>query len=330
MLKTVANPKNLREAINYFADPDRALAYVVQLRWPNGIHCPACDATRVSFLKSRRIWKCLDCRRQFSVKLGTIFEDSPLGLDKWLPALWLLANAKNGISSYELGRSLGVTQKSAWFMLHRIRLAMASPTFERFDGDVEVDETFIGGRAKNMHRGKGSKYDRVIKGHRGKHGKQTVLGVLQRGPKGTSRIAVTHAKRTTRKVLVGNVRKHVEEGANIYSDQYRGYQTLGQWYDHETVDHAIEYVRGKAHTNNLEKLLEPVEADPEGHLRQRGPVPPSRLSGRTGVALQQPRRQGWRAVRGQGPPHHRQEGGLEHPDWTDQSRHDVRRPIGPC
>lgn len=135
----VSAPTTLREAILYFADQDRALDFIVQLRWPNGVVCPRCGGESPSFLSTRRIWKCRECRQQFSAKVGTIFEDSPLGWDKWLPALWLLANAKNGISSYEVGRALGVTQKTAWFMLGRIRFAMQTKSFKKMRGDVEAD-----------------------------------------------------------------------------------------------------------------------------------------------------------------------------------------------
>ena len=154
MPKTYSLPSSLHEAIRYFADKDTALTFLVSLRWPAGVFCPACEAKDPMFLKTRRIWKCRDCGRQFSVKLGTIFEDSPLGLDKWLPAIWMLANSKNGISSYELARALGITQKSAWFMLHRVRLAMQTGTFQKMRGAVESDETFIGGAAKFMHAAK--------------------------------------------------------------------------------------------------------------------------------------------------------------------------------
>src|SRR6266516_4884856 len=154
MPKTKHLPNSLYEAIHYFADKDVALTFLVSLRWPNGVTCPACDARNPGFLKTRRIWKCRDCGRQFSVKLGTIFEDSPIGLDKWLPALWMLANSKNGISSYELARALGVTQKTGWFMLHRIRLSMQTKTFVKMRGEVEADETFIGGKRANMHKKK--------------------------------------------------------------------------------------------------------------------------------------------------------------------------------
>jgi transposase-like protein len=161
MNKAAAAPQTLTQAVVYFADPDRALAFVAQLRWPNGAVCVHCGAVAPMFLATRRIWKCRTCRKQFSVKVGTIFEDSPLGLDKWLPALWMLANCKNGISSYELHRALGVTQKTAWFMLHRIRLAMQTESFEKIGGEggeVEADETFIGGKRGNMHKSKKERF----------------------------------------------------------------------------------------------------------------------------------------------------------------------------
>src|SRR5213592_1704309 len=164
MAKTLNLPSSLSEAIRYFADKDVAHTFLVSLRWPSGAFCPACNAKNPMFLKTRRIYKCRDCGRQFSAKLGTIFEDSPLGLDKWLPAIWMLANSKNGISSYELGRALGVTQKTAWFMLSRLRLALQSEAGGKINGVVEVDETFIGGKAKFMHW---SKRKRVIRGSGG-------------------------------------------------------------------------------------------------------------------------------------------------------------------
>src|SRR5947208_3246298 len=152
MARTKRLPNNLLEAVRYFSDLDVANEYVAKLRWPSGPVCPRCGSVEHSYVTTRRLWKCKACKRQFSVKVGTIFEDSPLGLDKWLPAVWLAANSKNGISSHELGRALGVTQKSAWFMLHRIRLAMRAGTFETLSGTVEVDETYIGGKARNMHK----------------------------------------------------------------------------------------------------------------------------------------------------------------------------------
>src|SRR5437867_7272414 len=183
MPKTKSLPSTLHEAVRYFAHKDTSLTFLVSLRWPNGVTCPACKARDPGFLKTRRIWKCRDCGRQFSVKLGTIFEDSPIGLDKWLPALWMLANSKNGISSYELARALGVTQKTGWFMLHRIRLAMQTRTWAKMKGSVEADETFIGGKAKFMHW---SKRNRVIRGTGGMY-QTPVLGMMERGRDGKAR-----------------------------------------------------------------------------------------------------------------------------------------------
>src|SRR5713101_1906399 len=175
MAKTSTLPTNLLEAVRYFSDLDLATDYVARLRWPNGPVCPRCGGLEHSYVTTRRLWKCKACKRQFSVKLGTIFEDSALGLDKWLPAVWLIANSKNGISSHELGRALGTTQKSAWFMLHRIRLAMQTGSLNKFSGEVEVDETYIGGKARNMHKAEkirkiGGQWDR---------NKTVVAGVLE-------------------------------------------------------------------------------------------------------------------------------------------------------
>lgn len=152
MEKTLEMPKTLQEAVAYFSDPERTFQYAVAFRWPDGhITCPRCGSEKHSFVSTRHIWFCNGCHKQFSVKVGTVFEDSPLGMDKWMTAVWLIANCKNGISSYEIARDLGITQKSAWFMLHRIRLAMQDPSVQKIDGEVEVDETFIGGKARNMH-----------------------------------------------------------------------------------------------------------------------------------------------------------------------------------
>src|SRR5437667_911036 len=140
-------PETLQQAIVYFSDPERAFEYAKMLRWPDGkITCPRCGSEKNSFSKTRRFWFCYGCQKQFTMKVGTIFEDSPLGMDKWMTAFWLLVNCKNGISSYELGRDLGIMQRSAWFMLHRLRLALQEGTFTKMSGEVEVDETFIGGK----------------------------------------------------------------------------------------------------------------------------------------------------------------------------------------
>lgn len=249
-------PTTLLQAVCYFADPDVALEFMATLRWPDGVvMCPNCDSTEVRFISTRRLWECKTkhAKRQFSIKVGTIFEDSPLGLDKWLPAVWMIANDKNGISSAELARAIGVTQKSAWFMLHRIRLAMQTGTFRRMSGEVEADETFIGGRSMFMHK---DKRERVMKGRRGGPvGKQAVLGLLERkGPKGHSVVRTKVVPNVRLKTLSPEVRKHVVEGSAVFTDASYSYRTLHDAYAHEVVDHAEEYVRGRVHTNGLENF----------------------------------------------------------------------------
>jgi transposase-like protein len=246
-------PTTLLEAVIYFADPDVALQFVASLRWPGGATCPECQSENVAFLGTRRVWKCRECRRQFSAKVGTIFEDSPIPLSKWLPAMWLIANCKNGISSYEVARALKVTQKTAWFMMHRIRTAMATPAFGKMEGVVEADETFVGGRAINMH---GSKIARLSKRRRGGYGKTAVMGLLKRkgadGRHSTVRAAVT---KTVRKPnLQSNVRAHVAPGATVYTDALPSYRGLDETYAHEVVNHAETYVRGNVHTNGIENF----------------------------------------------------------------------------
>jgi transposase-like protein len=256
MLKQHAAPETLTDAIRHFADPDVSFAFVVQLRWPNGVSCPRCGTVSPSYLRSRRIWKCKGCKQQFSVKVGTIFEDSPLGLDKWLPALWLLANAKNGISSYELGRALGVTQKTAWFMLSRIRLAMQTETFAKLSGTVEADETFIGGSVGNMHKSKRAKLGKIG----GPSHMETVMGMLERkrGEK-HSTVRLAHIPAPSKANIEPALRANVEAGSNLYTDAAGVYRELGKFqfrdtYMHAAVDHAIAYVDGQVHTNGLENF----------------------------------------------------------------------------
>src|ERR1035437_8923101 len=201
-------PTTLQEAIRYFSDADVCTSFVASLRWPEGPVCAHCGGREHSYLTTRRIWKCKSCKRQFSVRTGTIFEDSPIPLDKWMAAIWLIANSKNGISSYELGRALGLTQKSAWFLLHRIRLAMQTGSFDKMSGTIEVDETFIGGLARNMHVS--ARRERITT--RGGGDKTVVMGVLERG--GNIRVGVV-ADRSD-KTLVAHVRANVEEGSDIY------------------------------------------------------------------------------------------------------------------
>ena len=246
-------PQTLLQAVQYFADEDEAIAFVADMRWPEGEQaCPKCGSVAAHyFMKTRKRWKCRDCRHQFSVKVGTIFEGSPIKLSKWMPAVWMLANSRNGISSYELARALGVTQKTAWFMLHRIREAMKDEDFFPMSGEVEVDETYIGGKAKNMHL---AKRKRVISGTGG-HDKVAVMGLLER-PRGAehSLVRTTVLDKVNQERMQGEIRKNVGEGSAIYSDRHWGYYGLSKDYLHEVVDHASEYVRGRVHTNGIENF----------------------------------------------------------------------------
>ena len=242
-------PNTLLEAVKFFSDIDVCNEYMKQIKWPDGrIICPACGSDNVGQIRTRRMLRCnaKGCRKQFSYKVGTIFEDSALGLDKWFVAVWCITNCKNGISSHELGRDLGITQKSAWHMLHRIRLAMQDGTFTKMSGTIEADETFVGGKAKNMHK---AARERKIKG-RGAVGKTIVQGVLERGGK----VIAGVVGNTKRKTLQPNIREVVEAGSTVYTDALKSYEGLEDAYLHDTVDHAIEYVRGDVHTNGMENF----------------------------------------------------------------------------
>ena len=245
----IKTPESLSEAMTYFADKDTALQFLQFLRWPSGVVCAHCDAPNPMFLKTRRIWKCRVCRKQFSVKLGTIFEDSPLGLDKWLPAIWMLANSKNGISSYEMARGLGVTQKTAWFMLGRIRLAMQTKSFKKMSGSIEADETYVGGLSKFMHK---SKRARVIHS-RGMTAKVAVMGIMQRGDeKEASTVRTTVAESIKTKAMHEQIHANVEQGSKLYTDALPSYVGLKKFYDHQVIDHRQAYAVGLIHTNTLE------------------------------------------------------------------------------
>jgi transposase-like protein len=242
-------PTSLIEAVRYFSDLDVCRGYLSHLRWPDGVMCPreACHGTHVQWIGTRKIWRCKKCGRQFTVKLGTIFEDSPIGLDKWLVAVWAITSMKNGISSHELARTLGITQKSAWFMNHRIRAGMHCPSFSvRLAGEVEADEAFVGGLGENMHANK----RKAIAGRGGK-GKAMVMGVLQR--RGDVRAFVLPEGRhgvSIRRV----VRENVDEGSNLYTDALNFYRPLDVDFQHSFVDHAKAYVEGRVHTNGLENF----------------------------------------------------------------------------
>jgi transposase-like protein len=242
-------PTNLLEAVRYFSDQDVANEFVAKLRWPDGPICPACGCQEYSYLTTRRLWKCKnrECRKQYSVKVGTVFEESRLGLDKWLPAVWLAANSKNGISSHELGRALGVTQKSAWFMLARIRLAMQSEG-GIFEGEVEADESYIGGKARNKHKSKKKGQPRG-----GSSNKTAVLGFRERGT-GRVRAEVVPNVEVYSVGIRPRVRDVVKEGSTLYTDESRVYYGMSEHYYHQTVNHAHTYVEGKVHTNGLENF----------------------------------------------------------------------------
>ncbi len=238
-------PKTLQEAIVYFSDADQCLAYAIKLCWPNGITCPRCGSKEHSYISTRRFWFCKGCKKQFTIKVGTIMEDSPISLDKWMTAAWLICNCKNGISSYEIARDLGLTQKTAWFLDHRIRAAMQSGSFDKMTGEIEADETFIGGKARNMHI---EKRKRRITGTGGKD-KTAVMGILERGGKVRTSVVPSRKKNA----LQPEVRKHVEAGSALYTDALKSYDGLDE-FQHQVVDHAVQYVDGKIHTNGLENF----------------------------------------------------------------------------
>jgi len=245
--------KTLQQAIAYFSDPDRAFEYAVRFRWPDGIYCPRCGAQKFSFIKTRKLWFCYACKKQFTVKVKTIFEDSALGLDKWMTAVWMLSNCKNGISSHELARTLGITQKSAWFMLQRIRKALKGNAFGRGKigggpgSELEVDETFVGGKVANMHKDK-----RIKTEGRGPYMNKTiVMGILDRDLRQVRATVVPDVKRET---LQDQILKQVKHGSTVYSDSAVGYDKLHFRFVHDVVNHSEKYVNGRVHTQGIENF----------------------------------------------------------------------------
>lgn len=242
-------PKTLRDAIRYFQDEQVCINTVAEMRWPNGPICQKCGHREHYYLATQKRWKCKACKKQFSVKVGTIFEDSPISLDKWLIALWMLVNCKNGISSYEVGRALGVTQKSAWFMLHRLRLALQTKSLVKLGGpgsEVEVDETFIGGKARNMHPK--VHHRRIVQG--GPHDKTIVMGLLERGGEVRTMVLANRRKPLIQK----QVKENVTPMSVLLSDRLQSYEGLIRHYAHYMIDHAERYVDGKVHTNGMENF----------------------------------------------------------------------------
>jgi transposase-like protein len=241
-------PTTLQQAIQYFSDEQVCINTVSKMRWPSGPICPKCGHNEHYYLKTQKRWKCKKCSKQFSVKVGTIFEDSPVSLDKWLIGLWMLVNCKNGISSYEVGRHLGLTQKSAWFLLQRLRLALQEKSLVRIGGKgktVEVDETYIGGLSRNMHANKRAQ---KITAHGPSKDKSIVMGILERGEKVRTMVVAD----TKRRTLQGIVREHTKPGTDLMSDASPSYVGLQKDYEHQVIDHAVAYAHGNVHTNGLE------------------------------------------------------------------------------
>lgn len=240
-------PNTLQEAIVFFSNPDNCRDYLVAQRWPNGVICPKCGSKNVVFLSKYNRWKCYGKHDgpQFTLKTGTVMEDSPIGLDKWLMVMWQVVNSKNGISSCEVARAIGITQKSAWFLDHRIRFMLNMAPGNKLSGQVEADETYIGGKARNMHSDKKA---RKITGTGGKD-KTAVLGILERGGKVRTKVIDD----TKKKTLQREVREHVLAGSALFTDALKSYEGLNE-FQHEVVDHAVEYVRGEVHTNGLENF----------------------------------------------------------------------------
>jgi hypothetical protein len=242
----------LQSAIIWFSDFEHCRQFMVELRWPDGVvKCPHCGSAKVSWLAKARVWKCYAKheRPTFTLKTGTIFEDSPIALEKWLVAAWLIISCKNGISSYEIHRGLGVTQKTAWFMLQRIRLAMQDDrSGGKLNGEIEIDETFIGGKVRNMHK---DRKKRVMQGKTGGAvGKVPVQAMLVRG--GQIRANVLHDREWTS--LNIPIQDNIEPGAHLFTDEANAYFGLRAEYIHEFINHAEAYVRGNVHTNGLENF----------------------------------------------------------------------------
>jgi transposase-like protein len=240
-------PTTLQEAVVYFSSPVNCRDYLVARRWPNGVICPRCGSANVLFLEKYNRWHCREKHDapQFTLKTGTVMEDSPIGLDKWLTAMWQIVNSKNGISSCEVARAIGVTQKTAWFLNHRIRFMLSMGPGNKLSGQVEADETFIGGKARNMHA---VKRERVITGTGGKD-KTAVMGILERGGKVRTKVVGD----TKKKTLQAEIREHVLAGSALFTDALRSYEGLDE-FQHEVIDHAVAYVNGEVHTNGLENF----------------------------------------------------------------------------
>jgi transposase-like protein len=246
-------PKTLQQAIQYFSDYNNCRQFMIAVRWPDGkVRCPYCGSDKVTHLEKARLYRCYGDhpKQKFSLKIGTVMEDSPIPLEKWLPAMWMLCNCRNGVSSYEIHRALGVTQKSAWFMMHRIRLAMQDGSIVKLGGDsgeVEADETFIGGKARNMHRDVRA---RKVSGQGTKNHHAIVMGIVERGGKIRAQVIQDRNRKTVNTM----VKENVKAGSALFTDEHGGYYGLAREYQHQVVDHAVRYVDGKIHTNSMENF----------------------------------------------------------------------------
>ncbi len=256
------SPKTLQEAIQFFGDYENCRQFMVSVRWADGkVRCPYCGAEKVSYLEKARLYRCYadHPKQKFSLKVGTIFEDSPIPLEKWIPAVWMLVNCRNGISSYEIHRALGVTQKSAWFMMHRIRLAVQSGSFQKMGGqghEIETDETFVGGKAKNMHASRRAMFKAARESAEMMDtahvvNKTAVWGILDREQR---KIRATVVKKVNRQALQTAVLSQVEHGSKIYTDEATVYRALPKEYAHEFVNHMERYVDGRVHCNGVENF----------------------------------------------------------------------------
>ncbi len=246
-----ADPTSLLEAVALFADKQVAHDYFVALRWPYAVACPRmdCGSADVAKIANRNAWRCRDCDRQFTAKVGTIFEDSPIGFDKWLPALWMLTACRNGVSSYEIHRALKVTQKTAWFMLHRLRLSLKTETFDTLRGEVEADETYIGGSVKNKRGNIGhSKTGKKAQGPQA--GRTVVMGMIERGGR-VRAFVIPNVRRTT---VMPRIVEHIAPGSTVYTDALHSYNDVSASYAHRVINHAVAYVEGQVHTNSIENF----------------------------------------------------------------------------